>query len=213
VSAIVVFARPPIPGRTKTRLAAAIGSTAAARVAQILLENTLAAAAETGRRTILALADSTDGWRPPGGVELELQGVGGLGERMAGAFTRRFAEGHRRVVLVGSDCPAAQPDRLQEAVSALDLAAVVLGPVVDGGYWLVGQRAPGAEIFTGIPYSSPRTLAATRARLRERGVDWSELDVLADIDTWEDLEAAMTDPTVSSGLRRRLAEVVSSARR
>ena len=208
MSAIVVFARPPIPGLTKTRLAAAIGPAAAARVAQILLENTLAAAVETGRRTFLALADSPHGWPAPDGVEVEGQDPGGLGDRMAAAFTRRFAEGHRRVVLVGADCPAVSPEGLERALSALDRTAVVLGPVVDGGYWLVGQRAPGADIFRAIPYSSPRTLAATRERLTEGRLDWTELGLVADIDTREDLDGAIVDENLCSDLRRRLAEAV-----
>ncbi len=213
MSAIVVFARPPLPGRGKTRLAAAIGALAAARVAAVVLEHAIDAAARTGRRMVLALTDPPDGWQQPGDVEVELQGRGGLGERMAAAFARRFAEGHRRVILIGADCPGVVPERLERALSALDHAAVVLGPAADGGYWLVGQRAPGADIFRGIPYSSPNTLGATRARLTERGVGWGEVDVLADIDTREDLEAATTDPEVPADIRRRLADALASSLR
>lgn len=210
MSVIVVFARPPLPSLGKTRLAAAIGAVAASRVAEILLEHTLVAAAGAGRRTVLALAGSPEGWRAPDGFEVEGQGPGGLGERMAAAFARRFAEGQRRVVLVGADCPAMSPSRFDRAFSALDRTAVVLGPATDGGYWLVGQRAPGVDLFSGVVYSSPETLAATRARLAERKLGWSELEVLADVDTRADLDAAIDDPSVPADLRQRLAEAAAS---
>lgn len=210
MSPVVVFARPPLPGKGKSRLAEEIGQAKAARVASILLDHALATAAATGLRTVLALADGSGTWRPPADVELERQQGTGLGERMAAAFARRFAEGHRRVVLIGADCPALSPGRLERAFAKLASAEVVLGPAVDGGYWLVGQCAPGVDLFSEVAFSSPHTFAATAVRLKETGARWCTLETLRDVDTRADLEAAVADPEISADLRRRLAEQLGS---
>ncbi len=206
---VVVFARAPVPGRVKTRLAAAVGPEAAAAVYRALLDHTLAAARASGLDVTLALAvDQASDWRPPAGVAVVPQGSGELGERMQRAFAERFAVGAAGVVLVGSDLPGLSAELFRQAAAALDDAAVVLGPAADGGYWLVGQRAPGVDLFSGVPWSSPRTLAATRQRLVELGVDHRELPVLGDVDTVADLAAAVADQAVEPRLRERLARAL-----
>jgi len=186
---IVVFGREPVPGRTKTRLARAIGAERAAAVSRALLERALTEAAATGVPVVLSLAAPLTGvWSPPGGVAVEVQCDGDLGRRMGDAFSRRFAAGAERVLLVGSDCPGTDAGRLGAALRLLDTHPVVLGPARDGGYWAIGQRAPGVDCFTGVPWSSPETLRATRERLRGLGVPWAETVTLADVDTVEDLE-------------------------
>lgn len=206
MSCVVVFGREAVPGRVKTRLAARLGADPAAELYRTLLEHTLAAAAGCGERTVLALADPPGpGFAAPPGVAVEEQPAGDLGERMAGSFSRRFAEGHRRVVLIGSDCPAVGPERLRRAFAALDRARVVLGPADDGGYWLVGQRAPGLDLFSGVPWSSPGTYSATLERLAGIGVRAERLERLADLDTLEDLAAAIADPRVDQGVREALS--------
>lgn len=188
-ASVVVFGREPVPGRVKTRLARSIGAERAAAVYTTLLERTLAEAVATGARVVLSLAGPLEGvWTPPGGLAVEVQGPGDLGCRMWEAFRRRFAEGVERVLLVGSDCPGLTRRHLLDALEALTRAPVVLGPARDGGYWAVGQRAPGTECFSGVPWSSPRTLEVTRERLRSLGVGWLETVTLADVDTAADLE-------------------------
>jgi len=186
---LVVFGREPVPGRVKTRLARAVGSGRAATVYRELLERTLAAALGTELPVVLSLASPLTGlWTPPAGLAVEVQGPGDLGIRMAEAFARRFAAGVDRVLLVGSDCPGVTSEHLLATVERLGRFPVVLGPARDGGYWAIGQRAPGTDCFAGVPWSSPRTLEATRDRLRALGVPWAETVTLADVDTVEDLE-------------------------
>lgn len=186
---LVVFGREPVPGRVKTRLAREIGVERAAVVYAALLERTLAAAVATGVPVVLSLAEARRGtWAPPSGLRVEVQSHGDLGRRMLEAFSRRFAEGVDRVLLIGSDCPGVSRFRLLEALEVLSRAPVVVGPAVDGGYWAIGQRAPGVDCFSGVPWSSPETLRATRRRLRRLGVPWEEIETLADVDTVEDLE-------------------------
>ena len=207
---VVVFGREPVPGRSKTRLAAGVGGSAAARLYAVTLANTLDVAVASGGRVILSLASvPSGGWVRDFDVSLELQPPGDLGDRMANAFARRFAEGEDRVMIVGSDCPNLTPEHLRGAAVGLDDADVVLGPAADGGYWLVAQRAPGVDLFSDIPWSSHKTLSRTTARLDDIKASWSVLEELADIDTAEELEAAIDDPRTPGDLVRRLLEALN----
>lgn len=210
---VVVFGREPVPGRAKTRLAATIGERAAARVYGVMLEHTVRTATAAARRPVLSLAEpASPGWSPPLPVEVEVQAAGNLGTRLHDAFRRRFADGEERVVVVGSDCPGITAGQLETAISALDTAPLVLAPAADGGYWLVAQRPPGVDLFSGVPWSTPDTLEATRRRLVDLGVAWRELVELRDVDTAGDLEAALRDPATPPELAARLAACLSSGR-
>ena len=202
---IVVFGREPVAGRVKTRLAAGVGEEAAARIYAVLLDHVLETAADAGARVVLSLAEAPSPvWAARLGVPFEIQRSGDLGERMADAFARRFAEGEDRVVVIGSDCPSITPRHLRRAFSELDTADAVLGPAADGGYFLVAQRPPGVDLFTGVPWSDPETLEATRDRLTGLRAAWTELEELSDIDDETDLKRLLADPTTPQTLARRL---------
>lgn len=206
MNGVVVFGRQPVAGGVKTRLAEAIGAEAAARVYTVLLEHTLRSACQTSALVVLSLArpPSRD-WSPPAAVAVEVQGDGDLGSRMAEAFSRRFRDGWRRVVLVGSDCAQLSARHLTRALEELERAELVIGPAADGGYWLVGQRPPGVDLFSGVPWSTPQTLERTRARVSELGVGCVELETLADVDTVEDLDRLLSQgASVDARLVRRL---------
>jgi glycosyltransferase A (GT-A) superfamily protein (DUF2064 family) len=116
------------------------------------------------------------------------------------------------VILVGSDLPGLTAARLVDAFAALRRVSAVLGPSTDGGYWLVGQRRPGRDLFTGVPWSSPMVLQATRRRLRELGAPHVELSPLRDADTISDLDSVVADSQVDETLRRRISELVRGRR-
>jgi rSAM/selenodomain-associated transferase 1 len=207
---VVVFGREPLAGQVKSRLAATLGDDQAAAVYAVLLDTALQAARTAGFETVLSLAESPSAaWARGLGVTCEPQRGADLGSRMAAAFEAHFGDGAERVVLVGSDCAGLRPRHLRAAHGALADAPVVLGPSADGGYWLVAQRAPGVDMFSEIPWSAPTTLAATRRRLEALGVEWSELETLADIDTEADLLAVLDDDAVPENVRRRLRDVVT----
>jgi rSAM/selenodomain-associated transferase 1 len=208
---IVVFGRPPEPGVVKTRLAAAVGAVAAARVYGVLLEHTVRQALATGLPTTLALAEplpAPGGWRSPAGVELTVQATGDLGRRMADAFRVQFATGSDVVVLVGSDIPLLTATTLREASAACARTPVVLGPTMDGGYYLVAQAAPGVDMFTGVPWSTSWTMDSTRARLAALAAPFQELSALRDLDTSRDLEATLADTALDPHLRCELEAAV-----
>jgi hypothetical protein len=198
----------------KSRLGNDVGEELAAAVYRELLGHTLRVAASIDADVVLALAaPPAQGWRPERAVAVEVQVAGDLGSRLAGAFGRRFAEGYRRVVVAGSDCPELAPHHLEGALDGLTRYPVVLGPACDGGYWLVGVRAPGAELFSDMPWSTPQLLEVTRGRLRALGMDWLELERLHDLDTEADLRRALEDESLGGELRARLEASVGAAGR
>ncbi len=204
-SCIVVFGREPVPGLVKTRLADTVGAEAASRIYRELLMWTLEAARATEVPVMLSLAAvPSHTWQPPDEFRVEIQPEGDLGNRMLRTLERRFHEGFEKVLIVGSDCPGLETRHLQDGIGALDDVRVVLGPARDGGYWLIGQRIPQTDCFSEIPWSSDRTLAATRERLESLELKWAELDELDDVDTEADLERVLHQSWLGANLKHRL---------
>ena len=210
---VVVFGREPIPGQVKTRLAAAIGADRAAAVYEVLLEHTLSTASSSGARVVLSLAEQpSEQWTDAGAVDhIEVQPTGSLGSRLFEAFRRRFVEGEDNVIVIGSDCPVLTVDHLTSAADALADVPVVLGPAEDGGYWLVGQRPPGLDLFSEIRWSHPTTLHQTRDRLQSMRARWREIECLRDVDDGGDLEAAIQDPATPRDLVERLLSILGAS--
>ena len=121
------------------------------------------------------------------GIILGRQADGGLGRRMERAFANAFDEGEKRVVLIGTDCPDVSPGILQQAFDALLVNDVVLGPALDGGYYLVGLRKPAPVLFSGLEWGTSRVLRDTVAIADGAGLSVHLLDPLPDVDRPEDL--------------------------
>lgn len=205
MTAVVVFGREPVAGRVKTRLAAAIGDAAAARIYAVLLDHTLGQVRNCDTHAVLSVSDPpSSGWRPSLGIPVEVQPAGDLGKRLVSAFERRFSEGFERVVVVGSDIPGLTTAMVTAALGRLTTYQAAVGPSRDGGYWLIGQRHPGADLFSDVPWSSLQTLEATRQRIRELGLSLVELAVLEDVDTRTDLEAVLASGKLATDLILRI---------
>jgi rSAM/selenodomain-associated transferase 1 len=185
---LIVIAKAPRPGRSKTRLCPPCTPRQAAWLAECALVDTLRAVAATpAARHVLALDGPPGRWLIPG-VEVVPQGDGGLDERLATAF----AAARTPALLVGMDTPQVSPELLRRAAAALLAAGprgAVLGPALDGGYWAIGLPGPDAGVFRGVPMSEPTTGAAQRARLAERGYEVELLPRLRDVDTIADARA------------------------
>ena len=190
---LLIFAKAPVPGRVKTRLAGRLGTRGAAELYKKLLRRTLAIAREA-RLCPVELWCAPDGrhgfftaCRREYGVRLRRQCGGDLGRRMNQALNRTLAV-HRFAVLIGGDCVSLGAAELRGAVSRLAAGRdAVLGPARDGGYLLVGLRQPRPALFRGIAWGTSAVLAATRRRLRRSGADWAELPPGWDVDTPADL--------------------------
>ncbi len=181
-AALVVMAKEPLPGRVKTRLCPPLAHAEAATLAAAALADTLQAVAWTqARRRVLVLDGAPGPWLPPG-FEVIAQRGDGLAERLANA-TRDVGEA---LVFVGMDTPQLTRALLLTALDALAGSDAVLGPTIDGGYWAIGLREPDPAVFDDVPMSTAGTAAAQLARLDELGLDTVELELLHDVDSFED---------------------------
>lgn len=191
--AIILMARAPEPGRVKTRLAAEMGDEQALAIYRELAEGVAAALRKAGPRVTVSFTptDAEPMMRDWLGDDFryEPQGSGDVGARMASAIASRFAAGADRVVVVGSDCPTMTPEALRAAFSALADADVVLGPAMDGGYYLVGVSAPQDALFHDVPWSSGNVLRVSLERARDAGLRVTMLPEMRDIDTAADWRA------------------------
>lgn len=190
--AVVVFAKAPRAGYAKTRLIAALGAEGAARLAERLLQATLAQALDAGVGPV-ELCVTPDGDHPVfaraalgGDVTLTMQGAGDLGQRMARAFDRVLPL-YDGALLIGTDAPRLDAAYLRAAATALRGADAVFGPAADGGYALVGLKRATPQLFAGMRWSHERVMADTRQRLSASGLRHLELPLLHDIDEPEDL--------------------------
>jgi rSAM/selenodomain-associated transferase 1 len=185
--ALVIIAKAPAPGRSKTRLCPPCTPAQAARLAEAALRDTLAAVAATpARRRIIALDGEPGRWLRPG-FEVHPQRGEGLAERLANALG---AAGGPSLV-VGMDTPQLGPALLSSAASRLAGPEVdaILGPAIDGGYWAIGFRRPDPAAFDGVPMSTADTCAAQRRRLDALGLRTATLPPLRDVDTIADAKA------------------------
>jgi hypothetical protein len=190
-----VFAKSPVPGNVKTRLAATIGNEAAAEHHARFIEITMmtaVAARDAGVIDEIELwcapvtgAPGFAAWRDTHRVSLHTQEGADLGARMRTALDSALARG-ARAVLVGTDCPMLDVAYIARAVAALETCDAVFGPAEDGGYVLVGISRS-IDAFSRVPWSAPDTMAATRRRLASSRAVWEELPVLWDIDEPDDL--------------------------
>lgn len=192
---VLVFARAPVAGRVKTRLARDVGDARALalyRTLGALVLQALTAAPDRPYQLVVRVTpdDALDAVRAwiPGADAYEPQGDGDLGARLARGTRDAFQRGHRAVVLVGTDCPAVTDGRVREALQGLDTHDAVLGPARDGGYYLLAL-AREIPVFEGVPWSTAAVAEHTRARLRAAGASWCELPVETDVDTVADLPA------------------------
>lgn len=180
---ILVFAKAPLPGRVKTRLIPALGAEGAARLAAEMLEATIAESLATGLAVELRGDPDPAGWYEGPPVEFSAQGEGGLGERLA----RAAACAPDSVILIGTDCPDLNRDRLSSAAESLERHDAVIHPAEDGGYVLLGLRRSHPSLFDGIAWSTAAVAAETIARIRALGWSLDLRETLRDVDEPSDL--------------------------
>ncbi|MFA9401204.1 MAG: DUF2064 domain-containing protein, partial [Acidobacteriota bacterium] len=173
---LLVIAKAPVPGRSKTRLCPPCTTAQAAELAEAAIADTLDAVSQTdcGGRTIVL--DGEPGEWLPEGIGVVPQADGGLGDRLAAAF----AACDGPALLIGMDTPQVSPALLTDSLERLARPGTdaVLGPCVDGGYWAIGFRRAHPEAFVGVPMSTSMTGDIQLERLRRLGLTVGELETL-----------------------------------
>jgi uncharacterized protein len=197
VAAIGIICKAPQPGRSKTRLATAIGEVAASELSACFLRDVAAAidaVPETlGRRGYGVYAPA--GTEPimrqllPAGFGLLLQAGDDLGHVLFGATRALLDAGHDCALLVNGDSPTLPPRLLTQALEALREPGnrMVLGPATDGGYYLIGLKCPHQHLFTQIAWGTDIVARSTCERASEIGLATTLLPEWYDIDDSETL--------------------------
>ena len=199
-TALVIFAKAPIPGQVKTRLCPPLTPDEAATLhgSFVLdtLEQTKAAITKYKLPLDRYLACSPSSTLVFFRIMEERQGMklidqvgSDLGARMHQAFETLFAQGYKHGLIVGTDTPSLPLERYQQALTALESHDLVLGPALDGGYYLIGLNRSIPDLFTDIPWSTEQVLALTQEKARVLGLKTALLESWRDIDAISDLEA------------------------
>jgi uncharacterized protein len=188
---LAIFAKSPVAGQVKTRLARTVGDRDALAVYQALLERTADVAGRWRGRVVVFLAgeDGHGKAGPLAAFPTQPQAAGGLGARLRAAS----AAVPPPLVVIGTDCPGLTIAHLERLAEALSRAPAAFGPAVDGGYWGVAigdMRCAAACFADDLPWSQPTLLAQTRARLLEARMRSAIVDTLDDLDDSGDLAKA-----------------------
>ena len=199
-SALVIFAKAPIPGQVKTRLCPPLTPDEAATLHGSFVLDTL----ERTKTAVMKLKLPIDRYLAcaPSSTHVffrimeERQGVkvidqvgDDLGARMNQAFETLFAREYRRVFIIGTDVPTVPLDHFKQALTLLDNHDLVLGPALDGGYYLIGLKRMVPELFTDIPWSTDQVLRCTQEKAATIGLKTTTIESWRDVDTIADLQA------------------------
>lgn len=184
---LMIFTRNPELGKVKTRLAKTVGDRAALEIYTFLLEHTADIAREVQvDRQVHYSIDIREGdlWDREH-FEKRKQSGTDLGMRMARAFEQGFQDGYQKIVIVGSDLYELQAADIERAFLSLDQHDVVIGPALDGGYYLLGMKQLEPALFQYKSWGTESVYKDTMDHLKDRSV--AILETKNDIDTYEDL--------------------------
>lgn len=188
-NALIIFIKNPEKGKVKTRLAASVGDDQALRIYLELLRHTREVASSVDASRFLFYSQKIieqDDWSDGSFIKKRQSGED-LGQKMANAF-QDVLQTYQKAVIIGSDCASLTVDIVGEAFRLLDKYDFVMGPAMDGGYYLLGMRSFAPEIFENIAWSSEEVGSATLLTMDELGKTYSLLPLLSDIDYLEDWE-------------------------
>jgi len=211
--ALVLFAKAPIPGQVKTRLCPPLTGDEAASLHGSFVLDALERSGQAAIRGVakhalrfdrfLACSPSADHvffkiLEERNDVRLIDQVGDDLGARMEHALAEMFRIGYQRAVIVGTDLPALPESVYEEAFSLLARHDLVLGPSLDGGYYLIGLSRTAPELFRHIPWSTPDVLSRTQTKAHALGLTAALLPQQRDIDTIDDVLALIQEAHLSN---------------
>jgi rSAM/selenodomain-associated transferase 1 len=185
---LIIFTRNPELGKCKTRLAATVGNRIALNIYQFLLEHTkyITKGLDVGKWVFYSDEIwENDIWEQAN-YEKKVQSGKDLGERMANAFMDGFNAGHEKIIIIGSDMYDLNENDVMEAFNILDRHDYVVGPAIDGGYYLLGMKVFNPALFKNKSWGTDTVLEATLDDLK--GKNYGLLTPKNDIDYFEDIK-------------------------
>ena len=197
-NALVLFAKAPIAGEVKTRLQPEITPENSARLQEAMIKDSISLMSEINNveKTIYFLPIEKkyvfekfiDGLP----FHLNCQNGVDLGKKMANSFHDLFNKGFFRVVVIGTDSPTLPKEYISKAFIDLNKADLVIGPSIDGGYYLIGFKEKVLPVFSPVEWGSNKVLLQTEELIKKHNLKLSLLPVHYDIDTIEDLRYLKT---------------------
>ncbi len=185
---LIIFTRNPELGKVKSRLAQGVGEQNALDIYIQLLEHTRDVVIQIDCERWLGYSVAVrqdDLWDNTLFTKFKQEGED-LGARMENAFNQAFAQGHNKVLIVGSDLYDLKPRHIQEAIDALDGNDLVIGPAQDGGYYLLGMKMIHPAVFRNKDWGTESVYKDTLKDLKTAKIH--TLEILNDIDYASDLK-------------------------
>jgi len=186
---IMIFIRNPEIGRVKTRLAKTIGDDKALHIYNLLLDHTNKVTKIVNADKVVFYSDyinDHDQWKKDGFKQL-IQTGNELGEKMSNAFLKAFNMGYKKILIIGSDCLDLNENILTDAFIILNEKEIVLGPTIDGGYYLLGMKTFYPLLFQNKKWSTENVFLDTLLDVSNLRVSYELLPTLSDIDEEKDL--------------------------
>ncbi len=194
---VIIFAKAPVAGFTKTRLIPALGEQGAADFQAALVMYTINAVLPDDIRSSFQwevelwlgsndMPEFFEKIKQQHELALCLQQGCDLGERMLHAITASLNK-YERVVLIGTDCPVINQETILTALSLLENNDMVFNPAEDGGYVLIAAKRIAPIVFSQVAWGTPEVMQQTLRNLKRSNLSWALADQLWDIDTPQDL--------------------------
>lgn len=188
---LILLTRYPVAGQAKTRLIPAIGPDGAAKIHKLLAQKSVTTIVHTVKnrndaRFILSYTGAHkkdfQNWLGDDDIDFENQTTGDLTDRLLALLNPA------PVIFFGSDTPDLNPAHVADAIDALNSHDVVIGPALDGGYYLIGMKKAYESLLRDMQWSSDQVLPTTLARCGQMGLNVHMLEPLSDCDLPEDLD-------------------------
>ena len=186
--ALIIFTRNPELGKVKTRLAKSVGDESALKIYEFLLKHTVEITEKLNVDKYVFYSENIhrdDIWNPDI-FRKKMQNGTDLGERMKNAFSELFGMGYEKVIIVGSDIYELQQKDIENAYEALQTSPFVMGPAIDGGYYLLGMKELNSEIFQNKNWGTNSVLEDTLNDLKNK--KYILLEEMNDVDYYEDIK-------------------------
>ena len=186
---LIIFTKNLIYGKVKTRLAATIGNDKAYQVYKDLIAHTHFVTDQLSCDKVVYYSEHMeieDIWAP--NYRKAKQQGNDLGKRMMNAFYDIFQHGYSKAAIIGTDCVTLNADIINKAFEELNNHDIVIGPSLDGGYYLLAMKTLHQNLFENIAWSTETVFDATIAACNYLGLSYYLLPALNDVDEEKDLE-------------------------
>lgn len=185
---MIIFAKNPIEGRVKTRLAKEIGNDKALLIYQRLLDHTYKETKSLQCDKFLFLGNAFEKNLFDENFTQVIQKGRNLGEKMKIAFADIFHKGYNKIIIIGTDCPGITSQIIDHAFESLSKYDYVIGPSLDGGYYLLGMNERSNYLFENMKWSINNVLTETIKKIEKRNFKYYLTEQLKDVDTLDDLK-------------------------